>query len=48
MGHVSESVERVLDTLSEIRQHKLDLSWMDANPSGWGTKSLGELSGLCS
>ena len=39
MSHVSESVERALDTLSEVRKGKLDLGWMNANPAGWGVRA---------
>ncbi|HVN30089.1 MAG TPA: hypothetical protein VMT64_16440 [Candidatus Binataceae bacterium] len=36
MPHVSPLVEGALDNLSEVRNGKLDLSWMNSNPSGWG------------
>ena len=36
MATASPTVERVLDYLSEVRNGKIDLSWMEANPSGWG------------
>jgi len=39
MPHVSESVERALDTLSEVLRGKLDLGWMNANPGGWGVRA---------
>lgn len=39
MSHLSPSVEQALDHFSEIRSGKLDLSWMNANPSGWGSRA---------
>ena len=40
MQHYGPDVERVLDHMSEVRsQGKVDLSWMNANPKGWGTRA---------
>jgi len=38
--HVSPIVEKGLDTLNDVRQGKLDLSWMNSNPQGWGVKAI--------
>ena len=35
----SPTVEKVYDYLSDLQQGKLDLSWMDANPAGWGARA---------
>lgn len=39
MSNLSPVVERVFDYMSEVRKGKLDLSWMESNPSGWGVKA---------
>ncbi len=39
MPNLSPTVERVLDYMNEVRQGKLDLSWMDSNPTGWGVRA---------
>jgi hypothetical protein len=39
MSPLSPLVEEALDGLSEIRGGKLDLTWMNSNPAGWGTKT---------
>jgi hypothetical protein len=42
----SPTLERVLDRLSMMREGKFDLSWMHANPDGWGTRATPSPSGL--
>src|SRR5579875_2040341 len=39
MQHYSQAVEKVLDHMSEVRRGKLDLSWMNSNPAGWGVRA---------
>lgn len=39
MAKTTESVERVLDHISEVRRGKLSLKWMNANPGGWGVRA---------
>jgi hypothetical protein len=39
MPHASPIVEKALDTLSDVSNGKLDLSWMNSNPKGWGVKA---------
>jgi hypothetical protein len=36
MAAVSPDVERVLDYMNEVRRGKVDLTWMNSNPGGWG------------
>ena len=43
---LSPAVERVFDRLSMMRDGKFDLSWMHANPAGWGTCARPSLGGL--
>ncbi|HXJ36858.1 MAG TPA: ferritin-like domain-containing protein [Candidatus Eisenbacteria bacterium] len=43
---VSQTLERVLDHLSEMRNGKFDLRWMHANPDGWGTRAKPSALGL--
>jgi len=39
MPPVSAKVEEALENVSEVSRGKLDLSWMDCNPSGWGSRA---------
>ena len=39
MANTAPTVERVLDYLNELRQGKIDLGWMTANPAGWGARA---------
>ncbi|HLK12162.1 MAG TPA: ferritin-like domain-containing protein [Candidatus Binatia bacterium] len=39
MSRVSPTIEGALDRLSMMRDGKFDLSWMHANPGGWGTRA---------
>jgi hypothetical protein len=43
---LSPTVERVLDHLAMMRDGKFDLSWMHANPDGWGTHAQPSAGGL--
>jgi hypothetical protein len=43
---MTPALERVLDRLSMMRSGKFDLSWMDANPDGWGTRATPSTNGL--
>jgi hypothetical protein len=43
---MSPTLERVLDRLSMMREGKFDLSWMHANPDGWGTRATRSANGL--
>ncbi|HUO05753.1 MAG TPA: ferritin-like domain-containing protein [Candidatus Binataceae bacterium] len=40
MSNISPVVERALDYISEVRQGKIDLKWMEANSGGWGVKAM--------
>jgi glutathione S-transferase len=42
----SETLERVLDHISDMRNGKFDLRWMHANPDGWGTRAQPSALGL--
>lgn len=42
----SQTLERVLDHISDMRSGKFDLSWMQANPDGWGTRATPSAMGL--
>ncbi len=46
MAAISPTLERVLDRLSMMREGKFDLSWMHANPDGWGTRATPSPGGL--
>jgi hypothetical protein len=42
----SAAIEEVLDRLAMMRDGKFDLSWMQANPGGWGTHARPSADGL--
>jgi hypothetical protein len=42
----SETLERVLDHIADMRNGKFDLRWMQANPDGWGTRAKPSALGL--
>lgn len=46
MSTISPKVEEVFDRLAMMRDGKFDLSWMHANPAGWGTKPAASPGGL--
>ena len=46
MPKPSPKLEEVFDRLSMMRQGKFDLSWMQANPAGWGTRATPSVGGL--
>ena len=43
---VNPAVEQVFDRLAMMRDGKFDLSWMHANPAGWGTHAHRSAGGL--
>ena len=46
MTAFSPKVEEVFDRLAMMRDGKFDLSWMNANPAGWGTRPTASPGGL--
>jgi len=42
----SETLERVFDHISDMRNGKFDLRWMHTNPDGWGTRAKPSALGL--
>lgn len=46
MAKMSPVLEAIADRISMMREGKFDLSWMHANPDGWGTRAKPSATGL--